>query len=177
MNTRERFRAVMNFQPFDRLPLVEWAGWWNQTVERWHGESLPAEIQDRYAICEHFGLDVYKQDWFGVRGPECPRPESHGSGIIQTEGDYDRVLPHLYPPSPVNEEHWRALAREQTAGCFRGQHCRSGSWQGQQRGAARSRATERWSQPTRRSNPLLAGGWRALPLSTCCRFCAPERSG
>ena len=29
MNHVERFRAVMNFQPVDRLPAWEWAMWWD----------------------------------------------------------------------------------------------------------------------------------------------------
>jgi hypothetical protein len=33
MNHVERFRAVMNFQPVDRLPRWEWAMWWDQTIE------------------------------------------------------------------------------------------------------------------------------------------------
>ena len=116
MNTRERFHAIMNFQSFDRLPILEWSGWWTQTIERWHGENLPADLTDRYAICEHFGLDVYKQDWFAVCGPDCPRPSHHGSGIIASEEDYERVLPHLYPPQPVNNEVWRARTEEQRQG-------------------------------------------------------------
>ena len=44
MNHVERFRAVMNFQPVDRLPRWEWAMWWDQTIARWHGEGLPAGI-------------------------------------------------------------------------------------------------------------------------------------
>ncbi len=35
MTTRERFQAVTRFEPFDRLPILEWAPWWNQTIERW----------------------------------------------------------------------------------------------------------------------------------------------
>ena len=35
MNHVERFRAVMNFQPVDRLPLWEWAMWWDETIARW----------------------------------------------------------------------------------------------------------------------------------------------
>ncbi len=116
MNTRERFHAIMDFQPFDRLPLLEWAGWWDKTIERWHGESLPTTLTDRYAICEHFGLDVYKQDWFAVCAPDCPRPASHGSGIIATEADYERILPHLYPTQPVDIEKWKAWAGEQKEG-------------------------------------------------------------
>ena len=40
MNHVERFRAVMNFQPVDRLPRWEWAMWWDKTIERWHAEGL-----------------------------------------------------------------------------------------------------------------------------------------
>jgi hypothetical protein len=116
MNTRERFHAIMNFQPFDRLPLLEWAGWWNKTIERWHGEGLPAGLTARYAICEHFGLDLYKQDWFPAATPDCPQPASHGSGIIESDADYNRLLPRLYPHNAVDIARWRALAEEQKKG-------------------------------------------------------------
>ena len=116
MTTRERFHAVMNFEPFDRLPLLEWAGWWNKTIDRWHAEALPLEVTGRYEICEHFGLDVYKQDWFGVMGPDSPRPVSHGSGIMESDADYERILPHLYPSQPVNAEVWQKRAEEQGKG-------------------------------------------------------------
>ena len=39
MTHPERFRAVMNFQPVDRLPCHEWAVWWDKTVARWAGEG------------------------------------------------------------------------------------------------------------------------------------------
>ena len=116
MNTRKRFHAVMNFQPFDRLPLLEWAGWWDKTIDRWHGEGLPVDLTDRYAICKHFGLDIYKQDWFPVRGPECPQPAAHGSGIIESVADYERIRPYLYPSEPVDAARWRARAAEQEQG-------------------------------------------------------------
>jgi hypothetical protein len=116
MNTRERFHAVTGFRPFDRLPILEWAGWWNKTIERWHGEGLPANLTDRYAVCRHFGLDVYKQEWFGVCGPGCPKPVSHGSGIIESEQDYQRILPHLYPKDPVDARKWGEWAEEQRQG-------------------------------------------------------------
>ncbi len=116
MNTRERFHAVMQFQPFDRLPLIEWACWWDKTIERWHGEGLPRDINDRYALYDHFGLDQYKQDWFSVRVPDCPAPPSHGAGIINDEDDYIRLLPCLYPESPVDVARWTQWAREQQQG-------------------------------------------------------------
>ena len=116
MNTRERFQAVMNFQPFDRLPIVEWAGWWDQTIDRWHTEGLPAELTDRYAICRHLGMDVYKQAWIPAMGPDCPGPASHGAGILADTHAYDQVRPHLLPDHAVNIAEWQHWAREQAQG-------------------------------------------------------------
>jgi hypothetical protein len=116
MNTRERFHAVMGSQPFDRLPLLEWAGWWDKTIERWHGEGLPTDLTDRYAICRHFGLDIYKQDWFPVCGAGCPRPASHGAGIVENCDDYERIRAHLYPSEAVDAGRWRTWAAEQRHG-------------------------------------------------------------
>ena len=58
MNTQERFQAIMNFQPFDRLPIIEWAIWWDKTIDRWHQEGLPPDLTDQYDICRHFGLSA-----------------------------------------------------------------------------------------------------------------------
>lgn len=106
----------MRFLPCDRLPILEWAVWWDKTIERWRTEGLPPEADDRYAICRHFGQDVYKQDWFAVCTPDCPQPEAHGAGIIETESDYRRILPHLYPQEPVDHARWQAWAAEQRRG-------------------------------------------------------------
>ncbi|HLC01872.1 MAG TPA: uroporphyrinogen decarboxylase family protein [Anaerolineales bacterium] len=40
MNARERFQAIMRFEPFDRC--LEWElGYWGGTVNRWYQEGLP----------------------------------------------------------------------------------------------------------------------------------------
>ena len=112
MNAIERFRAVVGFKPFDRLPLLEWASWWDKTIERWHGEGLPTSVVDRYDITRHFGLDLYLQEWVAPRRPGCPGPKSHGSGIIETDDDYSRLRPLLYPEDPVDLrrlERWAAM--------------------------------------------------------------------
>ena len=116
MNVRERFHAVMGFQPFDRLPMVEWAGWWDQTLRRWHAEALPAQLTDRYDICRHFGLDVYLQHWFPPRGPGCPGPAHHGAGILADVDDYERIRPHLFPWPAVDRAAWEAWAEQQARG-------------------------------------------------------------
>jgi hypothetical protein len=33
MNHVERFRAVMDFREVDRLPIWEWAMWWDETIK------------------------------------------------------------------------------------------------------------------------------------------------
>jgi hypothetical protein len=42
VNTRERFLAVMQFEPCDRTLLWEW-GYWGGAVERWYREGLPRQ--------------------------------------------------------------------------------------------------------------------------------------
>ncbi|MFA7345028.1 MAG: uroporphyrinogen decarboxylase family protein [Terrimicrobiaceae bacterium] len=119
MTARERFRAVMDFRPFDRLPLVEWAAWWDKTIARWHSEGLPEALADRYDLCRHFGLDLYWQDWIGAVRPACPQPAAHGAPIIATMSDYEKILPHLYPDpeaQPERWERWAEWARRQRQG-------------------------------------------------------------
>jgi hypothetical protein len=119
MNVRERFRAVMNFQPCARLPLVEWATWWDQTIRRWHGEGLPPHVRERDDITRYFGLDLYWQDWIPVRRPTCPNPPAHGAPLVATMDDYLSIRPHLYPdPAEMTDrwQRWRKMAAEQQAG-------------------------------------------------------------
>jgi len=117
MTTRERFRAVMNFQPFDRLPEIEWAVWWNKTLERWVSEGLPRELTGRYDLYRHFGLDVYYQDWIKTTAPGCPEPPSHGAPIVRSLEEYEGIKPFLYPLDPaVDAGKWKAWAREQEEG-------------------------------------------------------------
>ncbi|MFP4057029.1 MAG: uroporphyrinogen decarboxylase family protein [Candidatus Brocadiia bacterium] len=97
MDHVERFRSVMAFQPVDRLPMVEWAGWWDKTVERWRREGLPDSLTDAPAIREYLGLDPYRQLWVRPRGGSCPAAPSHGAGVLADERGYEALLEHLYP--------------------------------------------------------------------------------
>ena len=115
---RERFRALMNFQPFDRLPILEWAGWWDQTVARWHSEGLPPELTDRYAICRHLGLEVYHQEWFRPYG-DCPRGatrEERQRGVLAHTGSYDSASALMYPPPQIGPERWSHAVEQQQRG-------------------------------------------------------------
>jgi len=96
MNHEQRFRAVMGFQPVDRLPRIEWATWWDQTLRRWQGEGLGT--CDRYEAYQELGLDPYWQHWFSPAAATCPAPPGHGQGLVRDEAGYEALLPHLYPP-------------------------------------------------------------------------------
>lgn len=123
MTPRERFLATMNFEPVDRLPMVEWAGWWTETLDRWYGEGLPANLTDRYDIVGHFGLEKYKQTWFRSVHRDVPPPEVHGAGLLTGEGSFEDKYEKLHPSLftihdtwPIDPAIWSQWAMEQEKG-------------------------------------------------------------
>ncbi len=113
MNTRERFKAAMNFQPFDRLPMIEWAPWWDKTIDRWHTEGLPVSITDRYDLACHFGLDLYYHDWIA---PWLPSPAVHGGALVSSDAEYDTLAKTIYREDQIDRKLWSAWASQQQAG-------------------------------------------------------------
>ncbi len=116
MNHVERFRAVMNFEPVDRLPRWEWAMWWDLTLDRWHGEGLPAQLTDVFAIHDYFGLDPYKQFWFSTTDATIEAVQHHVEGSVANMDDYLRILPRLYPDHAAAIASMRPWAARQAAG-------------------------------------------------------------
>ena len=59
MSNRDRFRALMEYQPLDRVPNYE-VGVWPQTRERWASEGLNPDILhwDWFTGEEYFGMDA-----------------------------------------------------------------------------------------------------------------------
>lgn len=100
MNVRERFHAVMNGQPVDELPILEWAYWWDKTLEQWHAEGLPQGL-DAKAMQDYFGLAHHSQFWLAHKAADCPKEPSHGAGILQTKEDYAALRPYLLPNDAV----------------------------------------------------------------------------
>lgn len=105
MKASERFYNLMKGKPIDRLPAIEWAPWWNLTVDRWRGEGLPASAQSVYDIQNYFGLDKCCQTGFGERSAATPLPPVYGHGIMKNEADYERLLPTLYPEIRLPDEY------------------------------------------------------------------------
>ncbi|MCX5644074.1 MAG: hypothetical protein NTZ17_05235 [Phycisphaerae bacterium] len=118
MNHVERFRAVMNFQPVDRLPRWEWAMWWDQTITRWHEEGLPRELDCRrvFEIAQYFGLDPYQQFWFSTTEPTIEAAQHHVEGIVAGMDDYLTVKSRLYPDHAKAIEAMRPWAKRQGDG-------------------------------------------------------------
>ncbi len=118
MTNRERMKAVLNGNVTDRLPVVEWATWWNLTVDRWNEERRRAKTGWTGYIQITFGLDPLRQIWIAPRGKECPKPAHHGAGIMETEEDYEKILPHLF--SEESLESAMEIAKQWAEGHERG---------------------------------------------------------
>ncbi len=106
----------MNFQPIDRFPRWEWAMWWDLTIDRWHGEGLPAALSDVFEIGEYFGLDPYKQFWFSTTDPTIEAVQHHVEGMVANMDDYLRVRPSLYPDHSAAIATMQPWASRQAAG-------------------------------------------------------------
>lgn len=112
-----RYQKVLSGEkPEDRLPLMEWAWWWDKTIERWEGEGLPEGMSESGKKA-YFGLDVDYHLTFGQFGQGSPPPPPHGQPWIHDEAEYEALLPHIYPdPPPFSPEEWKGCQREQENG-------------------------------------------------------------
>jgi hypothetical protein len=116
MNNVERFKNVMAFKPVDRLPTIEWAHYWDKTVDRWYQDGLPRSITDVVEIRRHFGLDCYRQFWIVPRGAGIPAPQSHGAALINNRDDYIKIKPYLFPKPAFDGQALERWAYEQKKG-------------------------------------------------------------
>ena len=112
---RSRFRKTMSGEkPADRLPVMEWAMWWDLTINRWREEGLPEEL-DTHGIKRYFGLDMDYQIWFSLIMPDAPMKKP--GCYVEDEADYDALLPYLFPEHiEFDRELWKKRAAEQEAG-------------------------------------------------------------
>ena len=96
MTTRERFHSVMEFRDFDRLPVVEWASWWDKTIERWRSEGLPSEAKERYDISRKVFIDSDGD----VHAPAGWFTEAGIQGILPLEAQAGVDLARLRKDNP-----------------------------------------------------------------------------
>ncbi len=97
MTPREAFRAAASFERPDRLPAIEWASWWDKTLERWSGEGLGHDAGGDGALHERLGLDRHDQFWTSALGPACPKPASHGAPRVRDSAGFRALSSLLFP--------------------------------------------------------------------------------
>ena len=103
MTNVERFHKLMTGDAsLDASPVIEWAMWWDKTLDGWKSEGMPDFQSDR-EIFDYFGLDHIEQFWFNHYTPRCPKPSATGH-IIGDEADYDRIRPFILPADAVKQE-------------------------------------------------------------------------
>lgn len=118
MENVNRFKKALAFEKVDRLPVIEWAPWWDKTIERWRREGLPDSLSDGIEIMRYFGLDVHKQFWYTATGKTCPAPSAHGKGLMgELNADsYLKLKEHLYPEDRIIKEEVARWAEKQKKG-------------------------------------------------------------
>ena len=114
MTARERLRAVLNFEPVDHLPVVEWAGWWDQTMDRWYGEGLSRDLGGD-DLRRHFGMDVWCQR--GITAGHVPNA-TIVEPAIRTMDEYVELSPGLCQlnETTLDRPMWEELIEPQKRG-------------------------------------------------------------
>jgi len=100
MTNRERVVNTLNFRKSDRLPMVEWAAWWDKTVDRWQDEGLDKSL-GYTDIKKQFGIDELRNIWINFAGKGLPEGLEHGQGPIENEADYEKYKFALYPNDAI----------------------------------------------------------------------------
>lgn len=99
MTPRERLVKTFNFEKCDdRLPMIEWAAWWDLTIARWKSEGLPGALSWDASL-EYFGLDILCGIGAGG-GPVGEYPASV-SRVVTDEKEYDAIKPYMYADSAI----------------------------------------------------------------------------
>lgn len=110
MTTRKRFGQVFSLvPPVDRLPMVEWAAWWDLTIRRWKDEGMPPEL-DWEGSLRYFGLDPLLLLGGTAHASGLLDGIPHGHPVIRSEAEYEALLPKLYPTDSLVQAAARAHA-------------------------------------------------------------------
>ena len=56
MTPGERFMRCLNFESVDRIPVMDF-GYWRETIDAWHKQGLPAEVDSTEEVERYFGCD------------------------------------------------------------------------------------------------------------------------
>jgi hypothetical protein len=110
MTPRERFLKIINFEkPDDRLPMIEWAAWWDLTLDRWLQEGMPSNLSLQESQ-EYFNLDVMMLIRANTLYGDYPPPKKHGAPIIEDEASYEKLKPYLFTDESIEQVKKEAVA-------------------------------------------------------------------
>jgi hypothetical protein len=118
MTPRERFVTTLNFgHCADRLPMVEWAAWWDLTLDRWKTEGMPKELGWDESLA-FFRLDPLVLVGTGG-GPGGDVPASV-SREVNDDAAYDALRPYLFSEASIEGvlQHARRLQAGHERGDF-----------------------------------------------------------
>jgi len=134
MNNRERAFAILNYQPYDQMPVVHF-GFWNETLDKWaqEGHITPEEAahwgdgnQADRSVTQKLGFDF---NWYSCfhwnsmlrpgfephlvrQNPDGSREVMNGDGVIILEKDEAGSIPaeieHLLKDRKSWEEQYRS---------------------------------------------------------------------
>ena len=105
MTSRQRFLDTLNFRKPDRMPVVEWAPWWDKTLTRWADEGMPmSSPYNDEKTAAYFGLDIMKMITITGTASETPKEKLHGAGIITDEASYERIRATLYSDKLIEQQ-------------------------------------------------------------------------
>lgn len=72
MTPGERFLKAISFESVDRIPMMDF-GYWRLTIDNWHRQGLPQEVDTTEQVEAYFGLDrgfeTNLVNYWGDRGP------------------------------------------------------------------------------------------------------------
>lgn len=97
MTNRERAKAILNYEPYDRMPVVHF-GFWNETLEKWYQEGHITEEECKYwadgnkydkAIGERLGFDF---NWYNCFEPLTTLSPDFKEEIVGTHPSGGRLL-------------------------------------------------------------------------------------
>jgi len=87
MNNRERTKAILNYESYDRMPIVHFA-YWNETLEKWHKEGHITEDEMRlYSDGNNFDNSIADKLGFDFNWHNCywTTPFSHLYPAFESE--------------------------------------------------------------------------------------------
>ena len=98
MNDRQRFAAIMGYQPFDTLPAY-YFGLWQETRARWHAEGLRPDrpLTEQVGLDPDWEIGMWETHSLGVYEPQFP-----GQDRILEEADSYKIIQH--PNGSVTKE-------------------------------------------------------------------------